>query len=206
MIRIVLVVFAALALVACGSSDPESPTPAGETASATPEASSTAAPTAAGTATPHRGPGVGFYVSIEEVGLGPNGYVTIKNFTETAINIGDLYICQPPRCTRLPEAVMQPGTVGRIAVGDGAGIENVVAKNVPLQLAPSDGEVAIFGSEKVDDPAAIRAYFEWGATPHAATAVAIKAALWVEGSFAPTGERATRLYRTEANLWVWDSE
>lgn len=204
MIRTALVFILAMALVACGSDDPETPTPAPESPSASAAASSTPAATAAGTPTPHRGDGVGFYLSIEEVGLGPEGYVTIKNFTETAINIGDLYICQPPRCTKLPEAVIEPGATGRIAVGDGAGIENVVAKNVPLQLLPHDGEVAIYGSEKVDDPSAIRAYFEWGSTPHGATATAIKAALWVEGSYAPTAEQATRLYRTDANLWVFE--
>lgn len=204
MIRTAIVFILALALVACGSSDPESPTPAGETPSVTPAGSPTAEPTVAGTPTPHRGEAVGFYLSIEEVGLGPDGYVTIKNFTDTAINIGDLYICQPPRCTRLPEAVMEPGALGRVAVGEGRGIEGVVAKNVPLQLSPSDGEVAIFGSEKVDDSSAIRAYFEWGSTPHAGTATAVKAALWVEGSYAPTAENATRLFRTDANLWVFE--
>lgn len=190
MYRLTVIIAFALIVVAaaCGGDDENNTTPG------------------AGEGTPHSGPGVGFYFSIEEIVLGPNGYVTIKNFTDTDANIGALYICQPPMCFDLPDAVVKAGRVARIAVGDGGGVDDVVATHTGLVLSPSDGEVALYGSKDLDDPAAIRTYLEWGKTPHEATEVAVTAAIWLHGSYAPTAASATRLYRTDANLWVFDAE
>lgn len=145
------------------------------------------------------------FFEISEVGLGPNGYVTLLNYTDQAATLDGLRLCQPPTCADLPDTVVAGGGVARVAVGDATGIESVVLERAGLQLRPAEGEVALFADGGLDDPDAIRSYLEWGSTPHAATPVAVRAGLWREGSYAPSGTDATRLYRTDANLWVFDT-
>jgi hypothetical protein len=36
--------------------------------------------------------------------------------------------------------------------------------------------------------------------------VAIDAGLWIKGSFAPTADNATRLFRNEGGLWLFDAK
>ena len=141
---------------------------------------------------------------IEEVGLGESGYITLQNYTDIASNLDALYLCQADRCVGLPDAVVEPGAVARIAVGDGEGLEAVVMTRVNLELTPADGEIGLYVSEDVQNTADLRAYIQWGLTPHELTDVADKAGLWRKAGFAPSGPNATRLWKTEANLWVWD--
>lgn len=150
--------------------------------------------------------GASRYFAIDEVGLGPNGYITLLNYTDVAASLDELYLCQPPTCVDLPDVVVDPGDVARITVGDGVGLDDVALTDAPLTLRPTDGEIAIYESEDVSDAAKIRAYLEWGSTPHEATRVAIEAGLWREGSYAPSSPDATRLYQTDANLWVFDTD
>ena len=144
--------------------------------------------------------------TIDEVGLGPDGYITVLNFTDVAASLDNVLLCQPPTCVDLPDVVVQPGAVARVAVGGGSGLESVVLTNADLELSPSDGEIAIYESRDFDDPSKLRAYLEWGSSPHQATATAIAAGLWQPGSYAPTAANATRLYRTDANLWVFETD
>ncbi len=146
------------------------------------------------------------FFAIEEVGLGPNGYVTLLNYTDQPASIDTMYLCQAAGCVDLPDVVVAPGEVARIAVGDGAGLEKVAMTGARLDLPPSDGEVAVFASADVRDPKDVRAYLQWGLTPHELTKVAVEAGLWREEGYAPSGPNATRLWKTDANLWVWDSE
>jgi hypothetical protein len=150
--------------------------------------------------------GASRFFAIDEIGLGPEGYVTLLNFTDVAASLDEVFLCQPPACVDLPDVVINPGGVARIAVGDGAGLDEVAMTDAPLTLSPTDGEIAIFDSPDVSDSATIYAYLEWGSTPHEATSVAIEAGLWQEGSYAPSSPDATRLYRTDANLWVFDTK
>jgi len=177
-----------LALAACGTFATGSPGPA---RTGDPPPSSVASD-------------VGRYFAIEEVGLGPNGWVTLRNYTSSAASLDTLFLCQPPRCVDLPDVVIEPRDLAVVAVGDGTGFERVAMTDAELELTPSDGEVALYSTDDVSDSSRLWAYLEWGATPHAGTATAIKAGIWHEGSYAPSAAHATRLWKTEQNLWVWD--
>jgi hypothetical protein len=144
------------------------------------------------------------YFSIIEVGLGSDGYVTLENYTEVAASLDAVYLCQADGCVDLPDIVVEPGQVARVAAGEGNGLENVVMRNADLDLPPADGEVGVFRSEDVSDSQGIRSYLQWGSTPHEMTDTAVEAGLWLPTAYAPTGPNATRLWKTEANLWVWD--
>ncbi len=142
--------------------------------------------------------------AIAEVGLGADGYVTLLNYTSIAGSLDALFLCQAGGCVDLPDAVVEPGAVARIAVGGGEGLEAVVLTGVDLELTPADGEIGLYVSDDVQETADLRAYLQWGLTPHALTEVADRAGLWRKAGFAPSGPNATRLWKTEANLWVWD--
>jgi hypothetical protein len=144
------------------------------------------------------------YFSIVEIGLGPDGYVTLINYTEVAASLDGVFVCQADGCVDLPDTVVEPGQLARIAVGDGEGLANVVARDADLDLSPADGEVGVFRSRDVTDSDGIRSYLQWGSTPHEMTDTAVEAGLWLPTAYAPTAAHATRLWKTEANLWVWD--
>ena len=106
----------------------------------------------------------------------------------------------------LPDAVVAAGETVRVAAGDGEGLDDVVASGATFgELRRPDGEMALFNSQATDDPAALMLYVQWGSTPHELTDLAIGRGLWLEGSFAPSGENASRLWRIEeSGLWVWE--
>jgi hypothetical protein len=147
---------------------------------------------------------VGRYFSIEEIGLGPQGWVTLHNYTSSPASLDTLFLCQPPSCVDLPDVVIEPDALARIAVGTGTGLEDVAMTGAALELAPPDGEVALYSTDDTTDRSHLWAYLEWGSTPHAGTQTAIDAGLWRKGSYAPTSAQATRLYRTEGGLWVFE--
>jgi len=148
----------------------------------------------------------GTYFSINEVGLGPNGFVALTNFTDVPTSLAGLYLCQGHACFELPDTVVGPGETVRIAVGDGSGRENVVATHAAIgKLQPSDGEIALLASKEPDNPKAMFVYFQWGSTPHQLTQTAIDAGLWVEGGYGPSSTNATRLFRVpETGLWLFE--
>jgi len=144
------------------------------------------------------------FFAIEEIGLGAEGYVTLTNYTDQPASLDPGYLCQSDGCVDLPDVVVEPGAVARIAVGDGAGLDAVALTGASLDLTPSDGEVGLYGSTDFRDPKALRSYIQWGSTPHDLTEVAVEAGLWQVTGYAPSAAHATRLRKTEANLWVWD--
>jgi hypothetical protein len=148
----------------------------------------------------------GSFFAIIEVGFEPRGYVTLSNFTDVPVSLGGLYMCQGSDCFALPDQVVEAGRTVRVAVGNGQGLENVVATNATIgELRPVDGEIAIFASANTDDPRMLLNYLEWGSTPHHLTEMAIERGLWLEGSYAPSGPDGTRLYRLEeSGWWVWE--
>jgi hypothetical protein len=200
--RSIIIVLTALMLVlaGCNSSSPvqtatEAPTP----------------PTLPISATPSQAPsprsGSGSLFAIEEVGVGPAGYVALTNFTDQPASLGGLFLCQGAKCFALPDVAVAPKATVRVASGDGAGLDGVVATGATIgELRPSDGEVALYASPTVKDPKAMLVYLEWGSTPHDNTQAAIDAGLWINGSFAPTSNNATRLFRNEGGLWLFDAE
>ena len=195
-------VVALIKLAACGGS-PAAPT---EEAQATGGVEATLAPTAGPTATPTEvAPYVqteGAFVAIDEIGLGPEGWISLTNFTSVPVTTKGLYLCQGADCFALPDAVIEAGETGRITVGDGEGLEGVIASKATIgELKPADGEVALFSSDKFDDPKAILVYLQWGSTPHALTDLAVEAGLWIKTGYAPTSPNATRLYRIEESGW-----
>jgi hypothetical protein len=184
----------ALAVAACGA---EVTTPEPEVSPSV-EANASAAPT----------PGrldVTYLFDIVEVGVGATGYVTLRNFTDTDASLGTLYLCQADGCVDLPDVAVPAGEVIRIAVGDGSGLEDVAMTNTKLDLSPPDGEVAVFASSDTGKREDIRAYLQWGSTPHDLTHVAVDAGLWLETAFAPSGPDAVRLWRNDSGLWLWDA-
>lgn len=193
-IGLFIVAFAgALGLVACGDSDSDE---GGTTASATrTPITISGSPRVLGDD--------GFHFEIEGVGLGPAGYVALRNYVDVPASLGGLYLCQPPDCVELPDVEVEPGEVAVIAVGDGEDLDGVVMTNAGLTLTPADGEVALYASRDVESTDDIRVYVQWGLTPHAGTKVAQEAGLWGTG-WAPSSERATRLFRNEGGLWLFD--
>ena len=145
----------------------------------------------------------GFNFDIKEVGLGSDGYVALRNYVDVPSSLTGLYLCQPPDCVELPDVEIQPGEVAVIAVGEGDGLDGVVMTNADLTLTPADGEVALYASQDVENKDDLRVYLQWGLTPHAGTEVAQAAGLWGTG-WAPSSEGATRLFRNEGGLWLFD--
>lgn len=148
----------------------------------------------------------GSFFAIHEVGLGPEGYVSLTNFTDVPVTTAGLYLCQGADCFALPDAEVPAGETVRVAVGDGSGLEGVIAAEATVgELQPSDGEIAIYASQEYDDPEALLVYLQWGSSPHDLTSVAVEAGLWRETSYAPSSANATRLYRVEeSGLWLFE--
>ena len=148
----------------------------------------------------------GSFFAINEISLGPNGFVALTNFTDVPVSLDGLYLCQGSDCFALPDEVVKGGETVLVAAGDGEELENVVATEATYgELRPADGEIAIFTSEETDDPQALLVYLQWGSTPHELTDLAVEKGLWFETSYAPSGENATRLYRVEeSGLWLWE--
>ena len=160
---------------------------------------------------PHVSPGMvssrtGSFFAINEVSLGPNGFVALTNFTDTPASLAGLYLCQGSACFELPGVVVAGGETVRIAAGDGVGQDGVVATHATLgELRPSDGEIALYASKELDNPQAMLVYFQWGSTPHDLTQTAIDAGLWVEGGYGPSSRNATRLFKVaETGLWLFE--
>jgi hypothetical protein len=150
----------------------------------------------------------GTFFAINEVGLGPDGYVALTNFTGVPVSLEGLYLCQGDHCYLLPDEVVAGGDTVRIAAGDGKGLESVIATEVTYgELEPANGEIALLKSEQTDDPKAMLVYLQWGSSPHQLTDTAVKAGLWVDTSFAPSSPNATRLYRVEeSGLWLFEEQ
>lgn len=150
--------------------------------------------------------GSGAFFTINEVGLSANGFVALTNFTDQPANLAGLYLCQGFKCFELPVVTVAAGETVRIAVGDGAGLEDVVASHATLgELRPSDGEIALLSSQNPKDPKAMFAYFQWGSTPHDLTQIAIDNGLWLQGGYGPSSDNATRIFRDpETGLWLFD--
>lgn len=148
----------------------------------------------------------GSFFAINEVGLGPEGYVALTNFTDVPASLGGLYLCQGAQCFELPNVTVDPGETARVTVGDRAGRGDVIATGATLgELRSSDGEIALLASPDVEDPEAILVYFQWGSTPHALTQTAIDAGLWVEGGYGPSSQNAARLFKVEeSGLWLFE--
>jgi hypothetical protein len=188
-----LFTFAALLLaVACGDDDNPSssgePTPSGSVI----VTSSTVCPDN------------GFQFEINEVGLGDDGYVQLRNYTDTEASLAGLFLCQPPKCVELPDVKIGKESNAIVALGDGGDRDGVVVKDAELTLSNSDGELALFAGNDVSNSGQIRSYLQWGSSPHEGTGVAIEAGLWIEGSYAPTSPSAKRLYRNADGLWLFD--
>ncbi len=63
----------------------------------------------------------------------------------------------------------------------------------------------LYGAPDPKDPAALEAYLEWGSTPHEGTAAAVASGRWRDGSYAPAGENAARLFvDLGTGLWLWE--
>jgi hypothetical protein len=148
----------------------------------------------------------GTFFAINEIGLGQNGYVALTNFTDVPASLAGLYLCQGVGCFELPDVVVGAGATVRIATGEGAGLEDVVATYATLgELRPSDGEIALATSAKPDDPQSLLLYFQWGSNPHELTQNAVKAGLWVKGGYGPSSQNATRLFKdAKTGLWLFD--
>ena len=192
----------ALLATACGGDEADATTTSTDVTTTSTEVEQTTSTAAVRT----QPVGASSFFAINEVGLGPDGYVSLTNFTDVPVTLAGLYLCQRPNYIELPDVLVEAGATVRVALGDGAGLENVVVTNASLgDLNPSDGEIAIYTSRDFDDSAAIIEYLEWGSTPHGRTNVAIAAGLWPEGSFAPTSATATRLFRVpESGLWLFE--
>ena len=179
-----------LMLAGCGDSDSDG-TPAATT---TPGVAGSPQPADAAT----------YFFDIEELGLGPGGYVALRNYTDVAGTLGGLFLCQPPRCFHLPDVEVAAGELAVVAISEDSDLDDVVATWPDLALTPSDGEIALYASEDVNDPGEIRDYLQWGSTPHEGTATAVDAGLWQETGFAPSSEKATRIFHDEGGWWKFD--
>ena len=149
-------------------------------------------------------PDEGFQLEINGVGLGEDGWVALNNYTDQAASLKGLFLCQPPVCVELPDVEVAAETTAIVALGNGDDLQNVVVADAGLTLSPPNGELALFAGDDTGDSSKIRSYLEWGSEPHEATSVAIEAGLWIEGSYAPTSDGATRLFRSDEGLWLFE--
>jgi len=149
----------------------------------------------------------GSLFAIDEIRLGSQGYIALTNITDQPASLSRLFLCQGTQCFAMPDFTVDPGATVRIAAGSGAGLTSAVAANAAFgELRPSDGEIVLAASKNLQDPKSLLAYLEWGATPRTNTNAAIGAGLWIKGSFAPSASDATRLYRQEGGLWLFDTK
>lgn len=144
-----------------------------------------------------------FVFTIEEVGLGPDGWVKLRNFSSVAATMDGLYLCQPPDCFALPDTEIAAGEAAVVAASGDTDQTDIVATWDDVTLNPPDGELGVYASEDTSDPAQVRAYMQWGSDPHDGTEAAVEAGFWVSG-YAPTGDDATRLYQNDSGLWLWE--
>jgi hypothetical protein len=142
---------------------------------------------------------------IIEVGFAPD-FVTLENYSDTTAGLGGRWLCDPPACFRLPELDVEAGATVRIALRSDDGVEDAVISNTGLgPLTRGNGELGLYASEDTGDLGAVQDYVEWGATPHQGTTSAVAAGLWREGSYAPSGDTAIRIFvDLETGLWLWD--
>jgi hypothetical protein len=149
---------------------------------------------------------IGSFFAINEVGLGPESFVALTNFTDVPVSLEGLYLCQGSACAALPGEVVEGGKTVRVVAGAGQGLEDVIATHTAFgELRPADGEMALFTSEDTSDAKSLLVYLQWGSTPHELTALAVEYGLWRETSYAPCGPNGTRLFRVEeSGLWLWE--
>lgn len=150
--------------------------------------------------------GASSFFSIEEIGIDPDGWVALKNFTDVTVTLDGLFLCQDGECLALPDENVGAGETAYIVTGQAPDVDGVVVAGASIgTLAPADGEVALFVTQPGSTDSLI-AFLEWGSTPHSYTEMAISRGLWLEDSYAPAGENAVRLYRNpESGLWLWDT-
>jgi hypothetical protein len=144
-------------------------------------------------------------LSINEIGLGPKGYVTLLNFTKQRQQLQQLRICQESKCVDLPDVSVKPGGRARVATGPTKDLGAVVMADAALgDLKASNGEIAIFATNDAGSRRLVT-FMEWGSSPHMHTRQAIADGLWIKGSYAPTAPTAVRLYQKRGGLWVFDT-
>jgi hypothetical protein len=143
---------------------------------------------------------------IIEVGFAPD-FVTLENFSDNTTQLTGRWLCDPPACFQLPELDVEAGATVRIALGSDDGAEEAIISDTGLgPLARGDGELGLYASSDTGDPAAVQDYVEWGTTPHEGTTGAVAAGLWREGSYAPSGDAAIRIFVDPGTgLWLWES-
>ena len=146
------------------------------------------------------------FFEFEEVLFGDGEAVVLRNVNEIDVSTDRLHLCQGDECSALPDTVVPGGERVVLASGDPTEDNGVVIAGVDVgELDPPDGELVIYVSEP-GDPERMVNYLEWGSTPHDRTEDAIERGLWLEGSFAPSGEDATRLYKDpDSGLWLWEA-
>ena len=140
------------------------------------------------------------------MGVGDDSWVLLTNFTDVPVSLAGLSICRDGECFDIPDEVVpaksdvvlhirgqSPGDAQRVEV-PGLG-----------ELGSAEGELALFVVNSETEE--LLTFLEWGSAPHSYTDEAIDAGLWVEGSYAPAGDDAIRLYRDrDSGLWLWDAE
>ena len=200
---LLVLVIASVGVAACSDSDEEGDSPSQDSAeSTTTRESSSSTPDGV-----QRQPeGQASFFSIDEVIFGPDAHVVVRNITDIDVSIDRLHVCQGEECSAIPDEVVPADGVVILAIGSAPPREGVALEKVNLgALNPSDGEVAIYVSDP-DDPTRIVNYLEWGSTPHPRAADAIERGIWLEGTYAPSGDDAVRLYRNpDSGLWLWET-
>ncbi len=186
---------------ACGDSDDDGASTSD--ASTAPSASEQPADSTVAVTGSGRPADSSYVFTIDEVALGPDGYVRLRNFASVSASPKGLFLCQPPKCLELPNVEVGADNTAFVAASDDADLPNTVATWSDLSLSPADGEVGIYASENTDDPDEVRAYLQWGSTPHEGTEAAIAAGLWVPG-YAPSSVNATRLFQNDDGLWLFE--
>lgn len=190
-IALVLVVSVAGSLAACGGGD------SGGDASQSPSVAATTV-----TASPNLVDDDGRFLTVAEVGFGGSGYVRLSNITSVPASLDGLFVCQGADCVALPDVSVDGEKSAVVAVGDGQGLDDVVVAGAALDLVAAGGEIGVYAGEDVTAAPDVRAYIEWGSTPHEGTAAAVEAGLWLEGSFVETTGESTRIVRGEDGMWI----
>ncbi len=186
MIRRMLIVAGALALVAaaCGDDDvgvtsgppatTEAPATTVTQAPTTTLGTTTAAPSTTAAATTEApapsGPSPIVIASVDFAA----GTAVLRNVGTTDYDLAGHFLCNRPSYVPLPEETVAAGATMTVDL-------------TGLGVSASGGELGLYTSSSFGDASAIIRYVEWGSAGHGRTSTAVEAGVWADGDFVDNG-------------------
>jgi hypothetical protein len=140
---------------------------------------------------------IGEDVAITEVAFGDRGYVSITNLGAATVSLIGHYLIQRPSFMALPAVRLQAGETMWVVIDRPPQVPipapvAVVLSNGQIGTVSADGgELALFATGVLNDPASMLSYVRWGNGGSETEQVAVEAGHWREGDSVtvPEGSR-----------------